>query len=50
VVAEDGTTVRLGFGQVYDRPCSTAAKLAKVLQRRGWTGTPTLCEHCQIAA
>ena len=50
VVAEDGTTVRLGFGQVYDRPCSTAAKLAQVLQRHGWTGEPTRCETCQVAA
>jgi hypothetical protein len=38
-VAEDGTTIRLGFGQV-----------AKVLQRRGWTGTPSTCGSCQAAA
>ena len=50
VVAEDGTTVRLGFGQVYDRPCSTADKLAQVFQRHGWTGEPSRCESCQVAA
>jgi hypothetical protein len=50
VVAEDGTTVRLGFGQIYDRPCSTAAKLAIVMQRRGWTGEPLLCDQCRTAA
>jgi hypothetical protein len=50
VVAEDGTTIRLGFGQVYDRPCSTATKLAKVMQRRGWDGEPTPCDACRAAA
>ena len=50
VVEEDGTTIRLGFGQVYDRPCSTAAKVALVLQRHGWTGEPIKCELCQVAA
>lgn len=50
VVAEDGTTIRLGFGQVYDRPCSTAAKLTKVMQRRGWGGEPTTCDACRVAA
>lgn len=50
VVAEDGTTIRLGFGQVYDRPCATAAKLAIVLNRRGWTGLANPCPDCQIAA
>ena len=50
VVAEDGTTVRLGFGQVYDRPCSTAAKVALVLQHHGWTGEPVRCDECRSAA
>ena len=50
VVAQDGTTVRLGFGQVYDRPCSTAAKVATVMQRHGWAGQPVLCETCQVPA
>lgn len=50
VVAEDGTTIRLGFGQVHERPCSTAAKLAKIAQRRGWDGEPTTCAECRAAA
>ena len=43
-------TVRLGFGQVYDRPCQTAAKLALVMQRLGWSGEPTTCMSCSAAA
>ena len=43
-------TVRLGFGQVYDRPCETAAKLARLLWRLGWTGEPTTCRECKAAA
>ena len=50
VVAEDGMTIRLGFGQVYDRPCSTAAKLAAVMRRQGWAGEPTACSSCRAAA
>jgi hypothetical protein len=37
------TTVRLGYGQVFDRPCSTAARVAALLQGRGWSGVPTPC-------
>ncbi|OBB21274.1 hypothetical protein A5761_04050 [Mycolicibacterium setense] len=34
--AVDGrSTVRLSYGQVFDRPCQTAAKIALVLQRYG---------------
>lgn len=36
-------TVRLGWGQVFDRPCRTAARIAALLAQRGWTGTPTRC-------
>lgn len=36
-------TVRLGWGQVYDRPCATAARLARVLISVGWTGS---CRPC----
>jgi len=43
-------TVRLSFGQVYDRPCSTAAKLARVMRRLGWTGEPHTCDACSEAA
>ncbi|SFB90212.1 hypothetical protein SAMN04487968_102223 [Nocardioides terrae] len=30
------TTIRIGWGQVFDRPCSTAAELGRLLQQRGW--------------
>jgi hypothetical protein len=36
-------TVRLSWGQVHARGCATAAKLALVLQGRGWTGSPVSC-------
>jgi len=36
-------TIRLSWGQVHQRSCSTALKLAKVLRRRGWAGTPAPC-------
>jgi hypothetical protein len=42
-------TRRLGWGQVFDRPCSTAGKVATLLVRRGWTGTPQPCgPECQV--
>jgi hypothetical protein len=49
--AIDGlSTLRLGWGQVFDRPCSTAAKLARLLTLRGWTGTPVACgPGCAVA-
>ena len=35
--AVDGrTAVRLSWGQVYDRSCSTAAKISRLLVARGW--------------
>jgi hypothetical protein len=37
------TTIRLGWGQVFERSCRTAARVAAVLQRLGWSGTPTRC-------
>lgn len=36
-------SVRLGWGQVFERPCLTAARLAAVLHLHGWTGAPTSC-------
>jgi hypothetical protein len=36
-------TIRLSWGQVHSRSCSTAARLAVVLQRRGWRGAPVPC-------
>lgn len=39
-------TVRLGWGQVFDRPCRTATRIAALLHQGGWTGTPTRCARC----
>lgn len=39
-------TVRLGWGQAYDRACGTAFKLGRVFQERGWDGAPHRCTHC----
>lgn len=36
-------TVRLGWGQVYDRPCRTAAAVARLLRRGGWRGAARRC-------
>jgi hypothetical protein len=42
--ALDGrTTVRLGWGQVVQRSCGTAAKIAHLLTMRGWTGRIVRC-------
>lgn len=43
-------TVRLGWGQVYVRPCDTAFKVGRLLQVRGWTGHPVTCESCRESA
>lgn len=43
---ENGQTVRIGFGQVFDRGCATAVSIGKILGRRGWTGSPTSCDLC----
>ncbi len=43
-LAGDGRrSVRLGWGQVYRRPCHTAGRVARVLTRCGWTGTIRAC-------
>lgn len=39
-------TVRLGYGQVFERPCRTAATVARLLTKRGWTGTFVRCPDC----
>ena len=36
-------TVRLSYGQVYDRPCWTAAAVALLLASAGWRGEPRRC-------
>jgi len=46
-VTDDKVTVRLGWRQVYGDQCSTAARIATVLTRRGWTGTLERCADCR---
>jgi hypothetical protein len=36
-------TVRLGWGQVFGRPCRTAVKIGLLLAARGWTGSLRAC-------
>lgn len=43
-------TVRLGYGQVFDRACLTAARLARIMQRLGWQGEFRRCPDCPPAA
>lgn len=43
-------TVRLGWGQVFGRPCRTAGKVGILLASRGWTGTVRPCgPDCEAA-
>lgn len=39
-------TVRLAYGQVFATPCRTAARIARLLQQRGWSGRLTPCPDC----
>jgi hypothetical protein len=41
--ADGQATVRLGWGQVFERPCRTAARLERFLQSGGWTGAAREC-------
>ncbi len=44
LAAARGTpTVRLGYGQVFERACRTATRIASVLRRAGWSGHPYRC-------
>ncbi|WP_457205098.1 hypothetical protein [Nocardioides sp. P5_C9_2] len=44
-------TVRVGWGQVFDRQCATAGKVAALHRARGWTGWPYPCgDECGIGA
>jgi len=40
---DDRRTVRLGWGQVFGRPCRTASRVARFLRGGGWPGTPGPC-------
>lgn len=45
--AVDGLlTVRIGWGQVFRRPCATAERVGRLLQARGWAGEVTRCPRC----
>lgn len=45
--AADGrVTLRVGYGQVFDRACATARRVGAVLARRGWTEQVTSCPEC----
>lgn len=42
-------TARLRFHQVFDTPCQTATRIARILRRNGWNGTMTACgETCRM--
>ncbi|MFW0794093.1 hypothetical protein AAFP30_09800 [Gordonia sp. CPCC 205515] len=42
----DRETLRIGWGQVYTRACSTAVKIGTVLNRHGWPGEVASCPQC----
>ena len=48
--AVDGRlTIRLGWGQVFERPCRTAGRVSALLVRAGWQGRPRRCgPDCQL--
>ena len=39
-------TLRFGSADLYGRPCSVAAQVARALRLRGWAGTPSRCPRC----
>ena len=41
-------TLRYGWFDVVERPCSVAAQVASVLRSRGWAGTPGRCSRCSM--
>ena len=42
-------TVRLGWGQVFDRQCWTAERIGRLLLARGWPERPTRCgSDCEL--
>jgi hypothetical protein len=48
--ADGRDSVRLTWGQVFDRPCRTMARIVALLHRRGWSGTPRACSaSCDLA-
>ncbi|HET6563514.1 MAG TPA: type IV toxin-antitoxin system AbiEi family antitoxin domain-containing protein [Marmoricola sp.] len=43
VAAAGADTVRISYGQVFDRPCWTAVRVGRVLALHGWRGRPRPC-------
>lgn len=43
-------TARVGWGQVFDRACSTAYRVGLALNARGWIGQTTSCPRCPTGA
>lgn len=42
-------SVRVGWGQVFQRPCRTAAAIGALLAQGGWSGTPHPCgADCEV--
>lgn len=39
-------SLRYGSADLVGRPCQVAHQVGRVLQRRGWDGTPTRCRRC----
>ena len=49
-LVEGRATVRLSYGQVFDRPCATAQRIGMLLVQRGWEGAVTPCGAGCVAA
>lgn len=49
-VGSDTLTVRLTYGQVFDRGCLTVRRVASLLERRGWAGQFRPCPDCPKTA
>lgn len=41
-------TIRLGWGQVFGRPCETAVRVGRLLEQRGWDGPVLTCAECAV--
>lgn len=51
LAAAGSLTARLRFHQVFDTPCQTATRIARILRRNGWTGVMKACgEECRMKA
>ncbi|MBM7519477.1 type IV toxin-antitoxin system AbiEi family antitoxin domain-containing protein [Nocardioides nitrophenolicus] len=44
--SNDAITLRVTYGLVFGEPCRTTRWVARVLQRRGWSGEPRCCPRC----